>query len=277
LVVLPLIRLAYGATGAERLVDLFQPAVLVALATLALVAAHPRVLRLDKSGFAAALTIAAIGFAGAYFVQAKGWTYHAVPFEGCAALALATFLVVGEKPPRIAALAAPVLLCLPFWIAAQQAIHEPQSEFDVRHAVETLTAGDSVGFIGSDPALGWNATLQRHFEYPSRYNGFWMMRAVVRNEAMGSPNPRLSGLGRLVVRQTVDDFECLPPKRVVVARPTPEAARKGEFDILTFFLRDPEFAELMSHYRPVERTSVEVFERMSPLPEGHNCLRRAGD
>lgn len=276
-VVLPLILLAYGVTGAERLIDLFQPAVLVALATLALLAAHPRILRSDKSGFAAALAIAAIGFAGAYFVQAKGWTYHAVPFEGCAALALATFLVVGEKPPRIALLAAPALLGLPFWIAAQQAVHEPQRDLDVRHALETLTDGDSVGFIGSDPALGWSATLQHHFEYPSRYYGFWMMRAVVRNEAMGSPDPRLSSLGRLVVRQTVDDFECLPPKRVIVARPTPQAARTGEFDILTFFLRDPEFAQLMAHYRPVERTSVEVFERMSPLPRGHDCLRRAED
>lgn len=276
-VVLPLIRLAYGVTGAERLVDLFQPAVLVALATLALLAAHPRILRSDKSGFAVALAIAAIGFAGAYFIQAKGWTYQAVPFEGCAALAFATFLAVGDKPPRIAALVAPALLGLPFWIAAQQAIHEPQSQLDVRQALEALTPGDSVGFIGSDPALAWNSTLQHHFEYPSRYYGFWMMRAVVRNEAMGSPDPRLSSLGRLVVRQTVDDFECLPPTRIIVARPTPEAARKGEFDILAFFLRDPEFAQLMANYRPVERTSVEVFERISPLPKGHNCLRRTKD
>ncbi|HEV8407392.1 MAG TPA: hypothetical protein VGQ34_05610, partial [Sphingomicrobium sp.] len=85
-VALPLILLAYGVTGAERLIDLFQPAVLVASATLVLLAAQPRFLRSDKSGFAAALAIAAIGFAAAYFIQAKGWTYHAIPFAGCAAL-----------------------------------------------------------------------------------------------------------------------------------------------------------------------------------------------
>jgi hypothetical protein len=274
---LPLIFLAYGATGAERLVDLFQPAVLVALAMLALIAAHPRVLRSERSGFGAALTIAAFGFAGAYFIQAKGWTYHAIPLEGCAALAFATFLALGERPPRLAALAAPALLCLPFWIAAQQAMYEPQVALDAGRAIEPLASGESVGFIGSDPALGWNSTLQHNFQYPSRYSGFWMLRAVVRNEAMGSPNPRLSNLGRLVVRQTVDDFQCLPPRRIIVARPTPEAARKGEFDILAFFLRDPEFAQLMTHYRPIERSSVEVFERVSPLPKGRDCLRRAGD
>jgi hypothetical protein len=275
-VALPLILLAYGVTGAERFVDLLQPAVLVALATLVLIAVHPRILRSDRSGFGEALVVAAAGFAGAYFIQAKGWTYHAVPLAACASLAFVSFLGAGDKPPRFATLAAPALLFLPFWIAAQQAVHEPQTEMDVRQAVEGLGAGDSVGFIGSDPALGWNVTLQRHFNYPSRYNGFWMMRAVVRNEASRNPDPRFSSLGKLVVRQTVVDFQCLPPRRIIIARPT-GAARAGEFDILAFFLRDPRFSRLLAHYRPVERSSVEVFERISPLAPGRDCLRRAGD
>lgn len=276
-VVLPLILLAYGVTGAERSIDLFQPAVLVALVTLAILVAQPRFLRSKKSGPGPALAIAAIGFAAAYFIQAKGWSYHAIPFAGCAALGLAALLVNGEKLPRIAALGAPALLFLPFWIAAQQEVHEPQSEVDVENAVNGLKAGDSVGFIGSDPALGWNVTLQHDFSYPSRYYGFWMMRAVVRNEARGSPDQRLSRLGRLVVRQTVDDFRCLPPKRIIVARPSPEAIRKGEFDIFAFFLRDPQFEELMASYRPAGRTRVEAFDLMSSLPKGRNCLRRARD
>lgn len=276
-VALPLIFLAYGVTGAERFIDLFQPAVLVALATLALLAAHLRIFRSDKSSFAGPLTIAAVGFAGAYFIQAKGWTYHAVPFAACSALAFATLLAGGTKLPRIAALAAPALLFLPFWIAARQAMNEPQSEIDVRVAVEGLKSGDSVGFIGSDPALGWNVTLQNNFRYPSRYNGFWMMRAIVRNEAMGSPDRRLSRLGELVVRQTVDDFRCLPPRRIIIARPARGVAGAGQFDIMTVFLRDPQFHELMSDYRPVTRTSVEAFERTSNLPKGRNCIHRAED
>lgn len=273
---LPLILLAYGVTGAERFIDLLQPAVLTAAATLAIVAAHPRLLRSEGSGLAAAMAVASIGFAGAYFIQAKGWSYHAVPFAGCAAIALAASLAGGARPPRWAALAAPALLVLPFWIAAQQAMTEPPTDIDVRGAVEGLHAGDSVGFIGTDPALGWNVTLQDRFLYPGRYNGFWMMRAVVRNEAARSPDPRLSALGAQAVRQTVHDFRCAPPIRIVVARPSHEAVRRGEFDILRFFLRDSEFARLLAHYRPVSRTSVQVFERATPLERGSNCLRRAG-
>jgi hypothetical protein len=269
---LPLILLAYGVTGAERFLDLFQPAVLTAAATLALLAAYPRLLRTEPSGLAPAITVAALGFAGAYFIQAKGWSYHAVPFAGCAAIALAAQLASGTTAPRLIALAAPALLCLPFWIGAQQAMHEPQTDADVRLAVAGLHEGESVGFIGTDPALGWNVTLQRGFMYPGRYNGFWMMRAIVNNE---NADPRLAALGRLVVQRTVQDFRCAPPRRIVVARPSAAAEKAGAFDILSFFLRDPQFGQLLDHYRPVQRTSVEVFDQVSPLGPAHGCLRRA--
>src|SRR5690349_6969842 len=70
---LPLVLLAYGATGAPRALDLLQPLVLIALAMLGLVVTHPRLLRADRSDFCAALTVAAAGFAVAYFIQDKGW------------------------------------------------------------------------------------------------------------------------------------------------------------------------------------------------------------
>ena len=276
-VALPLILLAYGVTGAERLLDLFQPAVLVSLATLALLAAHSRSLRTEPSGFVGALMVAAIGFAAAYFIQAKGWSYQSVPLVGCSAIALVAALTTEAKRSRFVALAAPALLLLPFWTSAQQAMRPDQTAADVGHAVAGLHAGDSVAFIGSDPALGWTTTLQRGFAYPSRYNGFWMMRAIVRNEALGSPDPRLTELGHRVAGETVQDFRCLPPKRIIVARPSGHAAEAGDFDILIFFLRDPEFAQLLAHYRPVERTGVEVFQLEFPLEAAHDCARRAHD
>lgn len=265
---LPLILLAYGDTGAERVVDLFQPAVLSGLVTIALLGGS----RSERSGFASAMAISATGFAAAYFIQAKGWSYHAVPLTGCAAIALAAFLTSPDRS-RLVVLAAPALLFLPFWIAAQQATRGDPTAVDAERAVLGLEAGDSVGFIGTDPALGWTVTLQHGFGYPSRYYGFWMMRAVVNNE---EADPKLAELGRRVVADTVHDFRCAPPRRIVVARPSLAAAKAGEFDILAFFLRDPQFAELLAHYRPVQRTSVETFQLVSPFPAAaHDCVRRA--
>jgi hypothetical protein len=71
--------------------------------------------------------------------------------------------------------------------------------------------------------------------------------------------------------ETVQDFECTPPRRIIVKRPPPGVA--GQFDILSFFRRDPRFASLLAHYRPVERTSVEVFELESPLDRAPSCPR----
>ena len=75
---------------------------------------------------------------------------------------------------------------------------------------------------------------------------FWMLNAIVRNEQLGDPDRRLAQLGRTIVSETVEDFRCAPPKAIIVARPGP--AERG-FDILGFFLRDPAFADLLSHYK----------------------------
>jgi hypothetical protein len=267
---LPLLLLAYGVTGAERFIDLFQPAVLAALAMFALLVSHPRALRSEPLGFAAAMTVAGVGFGAAYFIQAKGWSYHALAFAGCAAIAFATALTA-RPLPKLVALAAPALLVLPFSIAAQQARRESPTAAEVRHSIADLHAGQSVGFIATDPAFAWDVSLQRGFRNPLRYNGFWMMRAVTRNEAAAEPDPRLVALGRKVVNDAVSDFECTPPKRIIVARPTAAAAASGDFDILAFFLRDPQFAGLLSHYRPIAGRGVEVFELASPLPRATNC------
>jgi hypothetical protein len=272
---LPLILMAYGATGAQRVIDLFQPSIVTAIVTVTLLVANWRSLRTEETSFPRALIVAAMGFAAAYFIQAKGWTYHAVPFAGCAAIALAASFVIRSKTSPVIAICTPALLLIPFWIAAQQATNAPPTNKDVRQAVEGLSPGDSVGFIGSDPGLGWNVILQDRFQYPSRYSGFWMLRAVVDNQHAARPDLRLTRLGRQVVEETVQDFGCEPPRRIIVARPTEAAAKAGEFDILAFFLRDPRFAQLLGHYRSVQRTSVEVYELASPLSPVRTCVRRA--
>jgi hypothetical protein len=265
--------LAYGVTGAPRLLDLIQPAVIVGGVTLALVASQRRALNHVGSQVGMALLVAASGFLLAYFVQAKGWSYHALPLLGCSSIGLAAVLASATKPPRLLAVSAPAILLMPFAIAAQAAMREELPSPDLRRAVAGLRPGEGVGFIATDPALAWSITLQRDLRYASRYMGFWMMRAVVRNEQLGDPNPRLAALGRTVVSETVTDFRCTPPRRIIVARPRPG---EDSFDILPFFLRDREFAELLSHYRVRSRTTLDTYELASPLPAPVPSICRAG-
>lgn len=268
--IVPLARLAYGLTGASRFLDLFQPGVIVALASLASIASSWRSLKARIPEDCAALLIAACAFLIAYFIQAKGWPYHAQPLLGCASLALAALLVTNAKPPRLIVVVAPALLLMPFAIEAQSPAPHWGPGPDTRRAVAGLAPGETVGFIATD----WSILYRKRLRYPSRYMGYWMLSAVARNEALGEPDPRLTALGVRVVRDTVADYRCMPPRRIVVPRVAPGS---GDFDVLPFFMRDPQFAALLSHYRPVQRTSLEVFERVSSLSPASGCIRRAQD
>jgi hypothetical protein len=226
--------------------------------------------RLPEQPFAATLLVAGAAFTAAYFVQAKGWPYHSIPIIGCASLALVV-LLGEEAAPRLLCLVGPAVLALPLFLAADDEKHPALPSPDLVQAVSGLNRGDSVGFLATEPALAWSISLQRGYRFPSRYMGYWMVNAIVRNEALGSPDPRLAALGRQIVTETVEDFRCAPPRRIIVWRPPP--GQQG-FDILSFFLRDPEFAELLSHYRVRSRTGLETYEQVSPLQPPRSSCRK---
>jgi hypothetical protein len=92
--------------------------------------------------------------------------------------------------------------------------------------------------------------------------GFWMVPAILHNERLGNPDPRLIALGRQIVTETVTDFRCSPPRRIIVWRPRPH---ENGFDVLPLFLRDPNFASLLAHYRLRDRTSLATYELATPL------------
>jgi hypothetical protein len=163
----------------------------------------------------------------------------------------------------------PALLALPLFLAADDEMHPSLPSPDLLSAVSGLNRGDSVGFLTTETAIPWSITLQRGYRYPSRYNGYWMMNAIIRNEHSVTQDPRLTALGKEIVTQTVEDFRCMPPKRIIVWRPRPG---QHAFDILPFFERDPEFVKLLSHYRVRGRTSLETYEQVSPvLPPRWSC------
>ena len=260
--IIPLLEVAYGDVGAPSLRYLFGPQAMIGLVTLALLASQAKVLA-SKAPLAGALFIAAVGYAAAYFVQLKGWTYHAIPFVGCASMAMAALLAESSAPLRALRIAAPALLSLPLFLAADEARRSDLPSSDLLGAVAGLRPGDTVGFITTETAIPWAITLQGQYRYASRYNGFWMMPAIARSERSARPDPRLAQLGRSIVSETVADFTCTPPKRIIVWRSRDNGS---ESDVLPFFLRDPRFAALLKHYRVRSRTTLETYELVSPLP-----------
>jgi hypothetical protein len=273
--VLPIVRLAYGDVSPPSFRYVLKPPVWIAMATLAIIAANYRHVARGQAPMTGACSIAALGFAVAYFAQYKGWTYHSIPLLGCASLALAALLAEASKPSAALRLLAPALLLMPLAAATEERSSEAARNDDLLGAISGLPPGTSVGFIAEDTAAAWSVTLQHQFRYPSRYNGFWMLRAVQRNEHSRNPDPRLADLGRRAVAQTVTDFRCMPPSRIIIQRPLNGRWNENAFDPLPYFLRDEGFAELLGHYRVVSRTTFEVYERQSslPAPDRAACIR----
>jgi hypothetical protein len=263
--IVPMLRLAYGDFGPHSLRYLFGPFALAGLVTLGFMTGHARQLTGGKAPFAAALLVEAIGFASAYFIQFKGWPYHAVPLIGAASIALAAALVELAAVPISIRLFAPALLLAPLALSTGKSSGILAPNPDLARAVSGLPQGTPVGFIAENSAVAWSVTLQHQFRYPSRYNGFWMLSAVLRNEREGNRDPHLAELGRRIVSETVADLRCMPPSRIIVARPQPGSWNEHTLDPLPLFQRNPEFAELLSHYRVVSRTTVEVYAMASPL------------
>jgi hypothetical protein len=267
--IVPLILIAYGPYGAPSFQSLFGLPVIVGLIILAVSVLHSRLL--TRAPFASALTICAVGFGLAYFIQFKGWPYHAIPLLGCASLALGALLAEGDALPEPLRFMAPGLLMLPFALTAREEMRPRLPDRDVLGSVAGLRSGDSVGFLSIETAIPWSVTLQGRYRYASRYNGFWMSEAILQNERSRSPDPRLVQLGHQIVAQTVDDFLCIPPKRIIVVRPL---SRNYGPDILPLFLRDPRFAAVLSHYRVISRTSLETYQLASSLPPATATCRR---
>lgn len=266
----PLVRLAYGKFGPQSIGLLFNPYAVLTGGLLTFTAAHGLLLLKRSSSTAAALFIAGVAFAASFVIQFKGWPYHAIPMLGCASLALAALLAETVSPPRLLRIIGPALLVLPLAASAGEAAHRVSPNPDAFEAAAGLSPGDRVGFLTTDTSVPSSVSLQFGLRDPSRYNGIWMMQAVVENELHGNSEPRISAFGREVVANTVADYRCRPPKRILAQRPPP--GEQG-FDMIAFYSRNPAFVELLSHYRVRSRNSLETYELASPWtpPPASSC------
>lgn len=268
--VVPEVRLAYGAATPRTLIEMIQlPQYLWGLALLLIVPSLPSIGR-GRAPLATALLIAATGFGAAWLIQHKGWPYHAIATTGCIALALVALLVEAwESLPSPVTLLAPAIALMPIALPFVPAPPSPTSS-DVKPMLADLARGDALAVVSTENAFAWPAVWDRGFRYPSRYSTYWMLWAM---DGAGNGDTALDRFGRRVVAETVQDYLCLPPRRILFVRPVPGGLPSG--DPFTFFRRDPAFAALLGHYRKVRQAGMfEAWDIASaPGPRPAQCRK----
>jgi hypothetical protein len=271
--VVPDLRLAYGAAAPRPLMQMIQlTQYLWGLALLMLLPALALIGR-GKAPLTTALLIAATGFGAAWLIQHKGWPYHAIATTGFVSLALVALLIEAWEslpaPIRLLGPAAAILpIALPFIPG-----NPPLGGLDVGPMLRDLHRGDSIAIVSTENAFAWPVVWDRGFRYPSRYNAYWMLWAIDR---AGGRSPALDALGRRIVAETVQDYLCLPPRRIIFVRPQIDASGPNAAgDPLTYFDRDPGFTRLLGQYRKTMQSGIfEAWDRTgTPGPRPALCRR----
>ncbi len=267
----PELAIAYGAVGVPSLRYMLRPAQPIWALILFALDAQRRVARHPLSPQATALLVAAGGFFVAWLIQHKGWPYHSIATTGMLALALAAVLLeMVEATPARPRLMTVVALLAPLGLIAAPTQWAPAAENDIAPALTDLHPGDAVAIVSKEGRSVWPATVGRGFHFSARRGSYWILAAVDAN-SQGANNPQIVALGQSVVRETVLDFRCLPPQRIVFApRHQPQRAMSASEDPLGYFLRDRHFAQLLSHYRRMDRPgnfdAYQLVQPFRPLP-----------
>ena len=267
----PELRLAYGASGAPSLQYMLRPAQPIWVLIVCGIIAQRSAARHALSPITTAFLIAAAGFFTAWLIQHKGWPYQSIATTGVLALAMATILVEcalhSPARPRVIAVAA---LIGPVFLFAIPTQWVPTPDTDIAPALADLGHGDTVGLISKEGRTAWPSTVDRGFRFAGRRGSFWIFAAVDAN-AVGNHDPRIDALGRKVVRETVLDYHCAPPKRIIFAPGRASSTVTAASDNpLGYFLRDPQFVGLLKHYKRLDRPgnfdAFDLISRPSPMP-----------
>lgn len=230
------------------------------------------------------------GFAASYWLQGKGFPYHAYPILGTSCLLL-TFATVRagrslwtsawlSRPAlRQLALAALLVVALPelyrpFAEAGRwyDAARREQGDWGRtrqglidRLRSEGVGPGDYLYALSTHPHPGFPTVNYLGADWSGRTVAQFAVPAYVRRAEIADPE-RLAGIDRAMDRQraiVIEDLRRHPPSFVMVeARQRRLGLSFRKFDDLAYYLRDPEFARLWACYVEIEPVDpIRLFRR----------------
>jgi hypothetical protein len=218
------------------------------------------------------LLLAAVGFASAALVQAKGYSYHIYPVIACMLLALALCAprMAARRSIGIAVLCVALGLNVGSSLAnlyARSAYGRAGSGMGkVAAFVErNVPPGGSFVSISTHPYPGFPTALYAHRRWASQSNARTFLPAVVRlRTGAASPDSALLAFAEKKTRDAMTrDIEQKPDLVLVDVGKIRHGIGYIPFDFVGFYLEDPEFRQLWSHY-----------EWMPGAPPGYAAFRR---
>lgn len=270
----PMVDLAYHGYQMPLAKLLQQPWVLIwALGAIGLFR-----MRAAMPPIVIAAMLAFLGFALAYFVQQKGWRYHALPASACLTFAMAAAVTFWDRPWRALRRnpIVPAVGLFPIFVGLLMGPYSNPYAVAVEKALASARPGEAAMMLSVNASLMWPMVEDAKLVWPSRHFTFWMVPAIAHLEAeKATLSLKMAEMAQRIRTQTSDDLLCRPPRLILVDDTEGSAAMyKTGFDILAFFRRDPSFDALFSHYRQtgmIDRFTIyELADDWRP-PRPENC------
>ena len=231
------------------------------------------------------LLVAGLGFAISYFVQSKGFVYHAYPVLVCAVTFLGICLGLGlargwaawretGNSLRFVLLPVVVLLALPpikqvhddvvRWYFTYNIAWGPTGQF--RQAVIEMvnrfapTSKSYFFAFSTHPFPGFPTASYTTADWSGRSIVEPFIPALARIDEVTDPATRAKVVeaGEYQLRMVIEDFERRPPSIVFAERNRARLGMNGrQFDDIAFYLTDPRFQQIWKNY--------EEYPPMGPL------------
>ncbi|MDG4881168.1 GtrA family protein [Mesorhizobium sp. WSM4884] len=243
--IVPMLQVAYDGYNSRFLAQLLTPYVVI-WGYSAVVFVH---YRKHVSSVSLAAGLAAAGFVLAYFVQQKGFRYHAIPATGLAFFGLCTMLDFRERAVASAIRRAVIVAVasMPVLLAAYVGPYSNLNQEPILALLQKTKPGSPVLMLTANPSNIWPMIEDRGLVWPSRHFAFWMTIAMAKQlKTTGGLSPALQVLADDVRTQTVDDLMCNPPDMILVDDLS--RSKAGTFNLVDFFSENEDFRQFFSHY-----------------------------
>lgn len=277
--IVPLVASSYGGYERNFIVQLIRVEVLVWLCAIFTFFRLRKTLESRDKQIGDMLAISALGYAASYFLQQKGWQYHAIPGAVCASLMLIHYLSCQRDPVKTMAAHPLALIGAIVFLTTGIGRGPYNSDWaaDMPKYLTGTTPGDSVMIFTADPRRVFPFIEDYKLIWPSRHFAHWMLAAIVKAEADPAKfmTPELIGVSSEIRQQALDDMKCNPPTIILSQiRNAGGTVSPQTFRMTDFFRRNTSLNNyLITNYKLESSDRIfEIYRRKTPPnPKPADC------
>ncbi len=260
-IIYPLVRDVYLLLKAPTLALFVTSATALWVgAVMIVLALQSRQWKLDAASFV--LLAASFGFAIAFFVQRKGWGYHAYPMVAFSLLAAgcAMTAIDHQRTSSIRLRAATMVVVVAMFAKACMWFNASVDVRQIEDQVARLGPHPRILMLSAAAVIGHPMVRTLQGTWVSRQEALWVREIVRRSRLDGTIDPQTAArLEVYVARERaglIEDFRKQPPDVILVDN--------QDSDWGSWAHADPELSALLESYTPVQTIKgIDILQRTS--------------